>query len=88
MLKIRFDQSRTTAHTHSVEDGVIRYYTPAPGATPREIATAFLAGYYQAGAPEPMPVTFRVERLVPGEYRGELLAEYRGLPDGKPERIS
>lgn len=87
MTDIRFDQSRTTAHTHSVEDGVSRYYTSAPGATPREIATAFLRGYYQGDPPEPMPVTFRVERLVPGEYRGEELAEYRGLPDGAPELV-
>lgn len=85
---IRFDQTRTPAHTHSVEDGVIRYYTTAPGATPREIATAFLAGYYQGGAPEPMTVEFSVERLVEGEHRGELLAEYRGLPDGEPERVN
>lgn len=84
---VRFNQLRTQEHTHSVEDGVVRYYATAPDLAPDDIAAAFLSGYYQGGSPEPMPVTFRIERLVDDEYRGELLAEFRGVPDATPVRI-
>jgi hypothetical protein len=85
---MQFDQVRAPAHTHTVEDGEVRYYTTAPDATPAQIAESFLSGYHQDGKPEVVQVT--VERLISDAARidGEFLALFRGLPDTAPARIA
>jgi hypothetical protein len=75
---IEWRENEADPHTHSIEDGVLRYYFVWPeGMTANEIASEFLRTYHVSlGEDEPVPTI----RGSIEDRDGNTVHHYSGLP--------